>query len=378
MKRTSEKTAPLSQKICEVLLVEDNEDHAELIVQLMRRQGAEGFTLKHVSTLAAAREVLGASEKETHVVLLDLSLPDSELTDTLDTLSTEHPNLPIVVLTSLNDIEFASESVQRGAQDFLVKSELTGDLLVRSLTYAIERKRYAVALEESNAELRRFASTVAHEIRSPMSVIHSCLEIVSRRHKEDFSESTATIVGNTLERVVTVSELIDDLLRFARVEPGTNFKRFDVGRCVKEAIDMCQRDVRKARAEIEVAEMPSIVGDAALIRQVFQNLLLNALKYSQRSPMVRIESRSTEGTHIFSVSDNGVGIAPENIKDVFKIFKTVSGPNAKSGSGIGLSLSKRIVEHHKGSIWIESEFGKGSTVYIEIPHDPLAEPNSTC
>lgn len=354
------------------MLVEDNPEHSELILKHLERSARDSFSVRHFSELAPAMEHLRHNRAD--VLLLDLSLPDSEIKDTLPAVVGEFPDLPVVVLTSLNDLDYATELVQQGAQDFLVKTDLSGALLMRSITYAVERKRYATALERSNADLRQFASTVAHEIRSPMAVIDSCFEILLRRYGDVFDDKTLNVVERTRDRVKDVATLVHDMLRFARVSPESHFRTFDASQACDDALRMLEMEIRESRATVERGELPMIVGDSGLIRQVFQNLISNAIKYCSEQPVIRITCREEGPVWLFTVTDNGVGIPERDRAAIFEIFKKVENHKRISGTGIGLSLSRRILEHHNGELWFESELGKGSTFYFTVPKDPQSQP----
>jgi DNA-binding NarL/FixJ family response regulator len=163
-----------------VLLVEDNASHARLIYQHLQQVEGTAVCLEQVSRLSAALQRLGQGKID--VLLLDLSLPDSPIDETLARVLASGCDVPVVVLTSVNDADFAAESVQQGAQDYLPKSDLSGELLLRSIRSAIERKKtqrelktYTAKLERSNERLRSFAHMLAHEVKSPLTTLSGCL-----------------------------------------------------------------------------------------------------------------------------------------------------------------------------------------------------------
>lgn len=170
------------ERAIRILLVEDNATHAHVIERHLRKAG-DGIVYDRCERLEPALERLKSGEID--VLLLDLSLPDSELSDTLPRVVAASSELPVIVLTSIDDIEFATRAVSQGAQDYLVKSDINGPLLIRSIHYAIERKKtlerlesYAAELESSNQQLKGFAHTVAHEVKSPLTVVSACLQIL--------------------------------------------------------------------------------------------------------------------------------------------------------------------------------------------------------
>lgn len=348
-----------------VILVEDNPDHAALISRYLSKAKNEALTLEHLTTLQAAisRLELGGVD----AMLLDLSLTDSLITETLPAVLKKAPTVPIIVLTSMNDLEFATKAVHQGAQDYLVKSDISSESLVRAINYAIERKHQALALERSNAELRRFAGTIAHEIRSPMAAVHSCLQILLRRYREQFDEKTLGLIDKTVGRTNDLSDLVHDLLNFAQTEPESVLTYFDTRQVCEEAVDLLNPEILRTRAQVTYEALPTIKADKRLLRQVFHNLIGNALKYCDVQPRIVISCEDRGSEWVFTVRDNGLGIPAGQEHGVFDMFKRVHDRNDIPGTGIGLAFCKRAIEHLNGMIWVKSTLGQGSEFYFSIP-----------
>ncbi|WP_169973742.1 sensor histidine kinase [Tautonia rosea] len=361
-----------------VLLVEDDPDHADLIRQHLVRSRPKGrpVILEHVDCLAGARQRLAQAD-ELHALLLDLVLPDSSLAHTLAAVLEARPELPVVVLTSLDDLDFAADALQRGAQDFLVKSEITGAILLRSIRYAIERKTaqrqlqdYAAQLERRNEELRRFAHLMAHEVRNPLNVVS--LNLMLARRAADDPKRLSDVLGQAEGSIRSLSELVAELLRFADAEnderQGTEIVPME--RVLSDALKVLCETLREGRASVSNGPLPAVRGQRTQLDHLMQNLIGNAVKYrSDAPPSIRIEAEPTEGSFTrFRVIDNGLGINPEDRERVFEMFCRLHQPTRISGTGIGLAFCKRVVEAHGGRIWVEpSPYGSGSAFCFTLP-----------
>lgn len=352
---------------CQVLLVEDNPDHAELIRRNLEKAGDDSVRLDHVASYKEAAARLEG--RDVDVVLLDLGLPDIEFAKTLPSLVEAFPEVPVVVLTSLDDLEYAGRAVQYGAQDYLVKSELSGQLLLRSIKYSVERKRHALELLRSNAELQRFASTIAHEIRSPLAVVLSFFSILVKRYGDIIDDKTLALLDETTQRTKDIGTLVTDLLEFAKFDPELNFRSVKLNRVVDEVAEGLGTRIARKRAKVTRDELPELLGDFMLLRQLMHNLISNAIKYSEGEPIVHISCKESEEQYTVYVKDNGPGIEPEMQETIFQLFKRGKHPRSVSGTGIGLAFSKRIVEHHGGKIWVESKEGAGSTFCFTLPKE---------
>ena len=363
-----------------VLLVEDDDDHAELIRRHLARSrsGARSARLERVDRLSSALERLGRDGVD--ALLLDLNLPDSRLHATLDAVLGAHPELPIVVLTSLDDIDFAAEAVQRGAQDYLVKSEVSGELILRAVRHAIERKaaqrqlqRYAAQLERRNEELRRFAHIVAHEVRNPLNVVSLCLRLVRQTGGDPAQVDNA--IGMAEGSVSGLADLVRDLLEFADAEaPAGDHQVVSMDDVLARSIEVLRETLREGRATVTGDPLPPVRGHPTQLQHLLQNLIGNAVKYrGDRPPAIHVGADPSpgDGWATFRVLDNGRGIAPEDHERIFEMFSRMHDPQEIQGTGIGLAFCKRVVENHGGRIWVEPAPGVGSAFCFTLP---AAEP----
>ena len=354
--------APWPPPPLRVLLVEDEQDHADLIRRHLGRSRAKGPAVAAGAPRPARRaRWSGSARGGVDALLLDLVLPDSRLVATLEAVLDARPELPVVVLTSLDDLDFAAEAVQRGAQDYLVKSEITGEILLRSIRYAIERKAvqrqlraYAAQLERRNEELRRFAHLMAHEVRNPLNVVS--LSLTLARRAAGNPELLAEAIGQAEGSVRGLGELVGELLRFADAEAdprGSEVVPMDD--VLDSALAVLRETLEKGRATVSHGPLPLVCGQRTQLDHLLQNLVGNAVKYrGDAPPVIRVEAEPAgDGWATFRVIDNGRGIAPERprsrLRDVLPACTTRRIP----GTGIGLAFCKRVVEAHGGRIWVE-------------------------
>lgn len=357
-----------------VLVVEDNAVHADLIRRHLEKVAKDTVAISRAERLsdALARMRQGGID----AVLLDLGLPDSPVPETLSRVIQECPDVPIVVLTSLDDLEFAAAAVQQGAQDYLVKSDLDGRLLLRSVRYAVERKKgrdrlesYAAELERSNEHLKGFAHTVAHEVKSPLCAVRACLELLESQYGGQFDHQARRLVRDAQSAVEGLADLVNELLELARVGSAEqDFTEVDVEAVFYQAYTLLRSTIKRTRSTVTHDPLPVVRGNEVQIRHLLQNLIANAIKYRGADPPeIHVAAEESPDRWTFSVRDNGMGIPREVQASVFEVFVRLHGVDEIPGTGIGLALCKRIVQHHGGQIWVESVSGEGSTFSFTLP-----------
>lgn len=384
-----------------LLLIEDNLAEAELLYELLVDLQTTNCDIVHHYRLADGLGSLKA--KSFDIVLLDLSLPDSQGLGSLATLMAEAPNTPIVVLTNTNDSEMAVEAVHQGAQDYLVKKNISLDqeLLWRSILYAIERKknqealrtanellRQEVAVREliqqklrhSNQELEQFAYVASHDMKQPLASIYSWSQLLEVRYGDRLEKKGHSYINSIQSSVKQMTQLIDDLLIYSRVDQAdSTFVEVNCNIIAHQIIHLLNSAIATKNAQVTVDSLPSVYGNPLQLGQLFQNLIENALKYSKphQRPFVHLAAaRNQKDLHqwIFSCQDNGIGIETDYFDQIFFAFKRLHSQTEYTGTGIGLALCKKIVQRHGGEIWLESTYGKGSIFYFSLPAIPNTSP----
>ena len=225
------------------------------------------------------------------------------------------------------------------------------------------------ALEKSNEELDAFAYTASHDLKEPLRGIHNYAQFVL----EDYGEVLGDDGKAKLETMCRLSNrldgLIESLLRFSRLGRQKLVKK-DVSAkdIVDGALDSLATAISEKEATVEVApDLPEVYCDSTLLTQVFQNLVANGLKYNDQKPEIKIACNQTDGQAVFTVEDNGIGIREKHLDAVFKLFKRLnSRKKYGDGLGSGLTLSKKIIERHGGQIWLQSQYGEGTSFYFTL------------
>ncbi len=241
---------------------------------------------------------------------------------------------------------------------------------------SIERKRaedkLRTTLEEltrSNADLEQFAYIASHEMQEPLQAVAMSLAIVAQRHKARLDAEADKFLGYAVDESKRMQMLVEDLLTYSRV--GKGGKQFEPTDCLVVLDQTCDNllmPIECSGAKITNDPLPTVMGDPIQLTQLFQNLIDNAIKFrSKKPPRIHVSAKKKEGEWVFSVRDNGIGFDPKYVEKVFIIFERLLDKAEYPGTGIGLAISRKIVERHGGRIWAESRPGKGATFYFTIP-----------
>lgn len=230
-------------------------------------------------------------------------------------------------------------------------------------------ERTVKELTRSNADLEQFAYISSHDLQEPLRMVTSYVQLLDRRYKHKFDKTARQYMDFAIDGAIRMKALITDLLTYARVG-GENrgFEPVNSAAIVSEAIKNLKALVKESGATITVDPLPQICGSRTELLQLFQNLINNAIKYrSDVPPAIHVAVSEEPGRHVFSMTDNGIGIDPKYFDRIFMIFQRLHDRGTYPGTGIGLALCKKIVEHHGGKLWVTSQAGRGSTFYFSIP-----------
>lgn len=235
--------------------------------------------------------------------------------------------------------------------------------------HEIELQKTLDELKRSNFELEQFAYVASHDLQEPLRMISSFTQLLERRYKNQLDDDAIDYIHYAVDGAKRMQELINDLLIFSRVKSKAGeFKSVDLDNVIDEVLFNLEIAIEKNDTVITKEGLPVIFGDYSQMVQVFQNLIGNAIKYrSKKTPKIQIYSKKEDDYWLFSIKDNGIGIESEYFDHIFQIFKRLHTPDEYEGTGIGLAITKRIIDRHDGEIWVESEPGNGSTFYFTIP-----------
>jgi signal transduction histidine kinase len=233
-----------------------------------------------------------------------------------------------------------------------------------------EQRKITDELERSNVDLQQFAYVASHDLQEPLRMISSYLQLIERRYHDKLDSDANDFIHYAVDGANRLRLLIDGLLEFSRIK--THGKLFESVN-IKKILDRVCRDldplIVESDAVVRYGQMPIIQADEAQIARLFQNLIQNALKFRREGiqPLIEITAEKTGGHHVFRVRDNGIGIEALYFERIFIIFQRLHTREQYPGMGIGLSICKRIVERHRGTIWVESAPDEGSSFCFSLP-----------
>ena len=366
------------------LLIEDNPDDACLLGEALNEARDASIELVHVEQLTEAANLLKATAFD--VILLDLSLPDSQGIETVLRMQTEAPAIPIIVLTGLDDDNVALQAVRAGAQDYLVKGDINARSLVRAIRYASERKKSYEELSRLAHELTRalkvkdeFLSVISHELKTPLIAIMGYAQLLEAdsRGKQTTEETAARVIREKSDELL---KMIQRILEVVRIEAGEVMIANNILRLSDFFCDLSQ-DYRVQIKENVVIEwkcpgdLPIILMDATKLKQILQHLIENAIKFTQEGRII-ISVRDLEGTDSLqiSVQDTGIGIPDHLLAVIFDKFHQADNSAKRDfeGMGLGLYIVKRLTEMLKGKITVHSELGNGSKFVLTMTNCKIA------
>jgi len=231
------------------------------------------------------------------------------------------------------------------------------------------QKRAQEALERSNNELEQFAYVASHDLQEPLRAIVGFLQLLQSRYEDQIDEKGRHYIERSVKAGLRMQTLIRELLTLSRVNTkGANFAATDLNHIVNAVLDSLQSIIQDKKADITCTTLPNLIGDANQIQSLFQNLIMNALRYNENpKPIVDIGCREEGNSYHFFIKDNGIGIAPEFYQRIFMVFQRLHTDREYPGTGLGLALCKKIVERHDGTIWVESQPEGGSTFHFTLP-----------
>jgi signal transduction histidine kinase len=359
------------------LLVEDNALDAALVVRALNKDGFN-VTADVVQDEATFTRVLHANPPE--VVLADYNLPNWKGMESLAILRREGLDIPMILVSgALGDVN-AVECIKQGATDYVLKDGLARlpEVVRRALREKSERtwRRHAEEdlarkvdeLARSNADLEQFAYVASHDLQEPLRMVTAYTQLLAERYRGKLDENADKFIAYASDGAQRMQVLIRDLLAFSRVGGKEAPGSVDCNTVMKDALQALAAAIEESAAVVRYGELPVVWADRTQVAQVFQNLIGNAIKFrGKEPPLVSVLAEKAGQQWQFSVSDNGIGIAPEYAENVFVVFQRLHGRGEYPGNGIGLAICKKIVEHNGGKIWVESQAESGSTFKFTLP-----------
>ncbi len=224
-------------------------------------------------------------------------------------------------------------------------------------------------VKRSNADLEQFAYITSHDLREPLRMITSFLQLLERRYQDRLDSDANEFIGYAVNGAKRLDKMIQDILVYSKItNKERNFVSVNLNNVLEQTYLNLKASINENDAEITNDHLPTLMVDEQLMVQLFQNLISNAIKYrGEQSPKIYISAKREDKQWLFCIKDNGIGISEKHLDKIFIIFQRLHTHQEYEGTGIGLSIAQKIVHQHNGNIWVESEIGTGTTFYFTIP-----------
>ncbi|WP_077339156.1 hybrid sensor histidine kinase/response regulator [Pseudocolwellia agarivorans] len=350
-----------------VLIIEDNPDHRELIEDALHLIKDVRVKISSAATAESGKSML--LNRNYDACLCDLQLPDSTIEETIEWLGSQRFSTPIIILTSLNNLQIAKDLLNQGIQDYIPKNEISPQLLYRTCRYAIDRWRHQQVIEEHNKDMKAFCASLSHDFNGQINHI----KLISDILKTDL-EARVTLTPDEKNwfkylntSTTAIHELVYSLQQYLLVGSTKRvFELVNLADVVNEVVELLKESVDKDFTLNIKTPLPTIKGNAGLLHLLFQNLIGNSIKFNENVPEIFLSSKENGRIVSIYIQDNGIGFDVEKTKEIFTPFKRLADKSKYPGSGIGLSIVKQVIDHHRGSIQVESEIGVGSCFILNF------------
>ena len=337
-------------------------------------------------------------KQEFAAILLDVQMPGLDGFDTATQIKQRDKtkDIPIIFLTAISrEPHHALRGYSTGAVDYLAKPfdpwvlrakvAVFVDLFEKNSLLKKQKELLAIRLEEreraeqalaekaqelerSNADLQQFAYVASHDLQEPLRVMNGYLALLKDSYENGSAEDSLQLITRIENATSRMDTLIQDLLDFARVDTQKEpFRAADCNEVVEYALGNLEMAIKDSDAIVKFSDLPTVNADQSQLVQLFQNLMGNAIKFrGDTRPEIEVGAEPQSDQVLFWVKDNGIGIDSANVDRIFTIFERLNPMDRYPGSGIGLSVCKKIVERHGGQIWAESHPGRGTTIFFTI------------
>lgn len=310
-----------------------------------------------------------AKSKKYDIVITDLKMPQLSGLDLLKTLRKEQPDVTVIIFTGFATVDSARKALKLGAFDYIPKP-FTPDELQNVVDNAINARQ-----NKAEAAMLDLMAIVSHELKSPVSVVHTTAETLYKGYFGNLSPEQQKIIETILRNCQYLEDIIRNYLDLSKMELDSleSFQQEinlyeDV---IKQIVEMPEHasNIKNMKLDLNIEIKPKIKADPNLLKIVVTNFINNAIKYGKADTTIKIELRQADNEYIFSVFNEGVGIPPEGTDKLFQKFSRLKqkGTEGIKGSGLGLYICKSIIEKHKGKIWAESQYGSWVKFLFSLP-----------
>ncbi len=363
----------MQEKNQSVVVIDDEESMRDSCRMILEKDGFLTATAED-----GEKGLKKVKEMKPDIALVDLKMPGIGGLDVIEKIIEISPDTVPIVITGYATVESAVEAMKKGAYDFLPKPFTPEQLrvIIKRGLEKIKLSREAESLRKEKKLIEEnFITMVSHQLRSPLVAIAQYFEVMLSGSVGEMSKEHKDMLSKARNRVEGLLNLINDWLDAARIDKGQlveKFKPVSLHDLLKKQIEFLQPLAEKNKISLEIDPPKgknTIIGDEETLEQAFANLLNNAVNYNKPNGSVRISFREKDECIITDIKDTGVGIEEKHIPQLFNQFFRVNRNEGKQGkgSGLGLSISKKIIDAHSGTIDISSTPGKGSTFSVSLP-----------
>lgn len=355
-----------------ILIIDDEEIVLDSCTHILANSGYQIVT--------AGNGTLGLEKLEKEnpdLVFVDLKMPGISGMEVLEKIQEYDTTIVPIVITGFATVSSAVEAMKKGAYDFLPKP-FTPDEMRLIARRALDRRKLVletIALRREKDMLReQFAAIVSHELKSPLGAVQQSMYGLASDLEEKLSDEQKNKIERLQSRIADLIKLVNTWLRAISVDISTirdNFEPTPVVEIISKAVENVQQHAVRKDISIETTlkePFKPILGNGVTLVEALVNIIGNAVKYTQMGGHISVNAREEDGNLLIEINDNGVGIAAEDLPHIFDDFYVGSTKSdGERRSGVGLAITKRIIEAHDGSISVDSEMGKGSTFVIQLP-----------
>ncbi|HOW30823.1 MAG TPA: hybrid sensor histidine kinase/response regulator [Bacteroidales bacterium] len=333
------------------------------------------FEILEAATGSEGIEIIDTQQPD--ILLLDNKLPDIQGVEVLEYVKNKHYDIIVVMITSYASLELAVKATRDGAIDFIPKPFTPQEIRasIENITKQLFLKRMTQSLNSTGKQIRfQFLSVLSHELKAPLNAIDGYLHMIREKQFGNNVDAYTEILDRSMERIKGMRQLILDLLDLTKIESGKptqKLQQVDVRQIVQMAIDTNRPYAIQKDVDIYLNNKQPVMmkADAGEIEIIMNNLISNAVKYNRTGGRVDCFIEKLPEAIIISVSDTGIGLSEEDTQKIFDDFVRIKSQETRNitGSGLGLSIVKKIVDMYKGSVNVQSTLGKGTTFTITLP-----------
>lgn len=357
----------------DILIVDDTPDNLRVLSAMLTNRGYEVR-----KALNGQRAIASVQSEPPDLILLDIKMPEMDGYEVCRQLKStaQTSEVPIIFISALDDALDKVKAFAAGGVDYVTKPFQEAEVMARiEHQLRIQRLQHQLLqqneeLLRSNRELEQFAYVVSHDLQQPLQSVTGFVKLLQLKYDTVLDEVAQDYLTRIHETGGRMQRLIQDLLAYAQVDRQEEaLQILDCNLILNQVLENLQGAIAAKQAQLTYPSLPVVKGSETQLIQLFQNLISNGIKFvpSDVIPAIHIQVGCEKSHWLFSVQDNGIGIKPEHLEQIFGIFQRLHSAQKYPGTGIGLATCKKIVERHQGQIWVESQVGEGTTFYFTLP-----------